>query len=155
MSNINGQQLQQLTARLREKAPLAWKKVDAALGQSAGSFFYNVNLPDSRMSLAGSLIRALGDAAINADYVGNESSAHIAWRAQLGDIAALLAKVDGGASGRATEPELKGRLAAALARTDLSGGQLALAKQLTVPVEPKTDAAFADALAAVQLFFAT
>jgi hypothetical protein len=146
--------LQQQASDLRSKAPLAWKKVDAVLGLPAEKLFYNARLPESRVPIAARLIRALGAAAESANFVGNESPEHVAWRAKLGDIAALLTKVDG-ASGPATESALKERVAAALARTDLSGGQLALARQLTVPAEPKADAAFADALAAVQLFFAS
>ncbi len=145
-------QLQRQVSALRYKAPLAWAKVDAALGQGAETFFGNANLPESRLQLAAQLIRSLGAAAESANYAGSESAEHVAWRARLADVAALLRKIDG-VDGVATEPALKARLTAALARTDLSGGQLALAKQLTVPPEPKTDAALADAVAAAQLFF--
>lgn len=143
MSNT---ELTQLVINARSQAPKAWVKVDAALGPA----FLNRNFTASQLAVARRLLNALATAAKTANFDGFESPEHAAWRAALAEAAALMTKVDGG--GDATEAGLRARQTAAAASASLSGARKALAAQLVVPPEPKADAAFADALGALQLF---
>jgi hypothetical protein len=126
----------------------AWAKVVAS---APGLEAAVAQTPEADDTIVAQLLRSLLAAAPSANFAGTKSAQRIAFEAQLAASARQLARADG-QSEPVTLAGLRARRAAALASTTLSAGAKRVAAAVTLPASEPGEP-FADALAAVKLFF--